>query len=122
MKTYKAGINLYIRFCTKYSIVPLPLSESVLCKFVTSLADHPLQHRSIKTYLSGLRYFQIKEGQGDPFQSHMPWLHYVLRGVKRVQAQSGSSARVRLPITPDSLRKLKGVWSRLASDPDSKLI
>ena len=91
-------------------------------KFVSYLADESLQHRTIKTYLSGLRFFQIKAGLGDPFQSHMPRLDYVLKGVKRVQARSGTGGRERLPITPTILRKMKEVWSESAADRDTKLI
>ena len=94
----------------------------MLCKFVAFLADESLQHRTIKTYLSGLRFFQIRSGLADPFQSPMPRLDYVLKGVKRVQAESGRGNRERLPITPAILRKLKEVWSESAGDPDTKLI
>ena len=66
----------------------LPVTEAVLCNFVSYLADERLKHRTIRTYLSGLRYYQIKEGLGDPFQGLMPRLEYVLRGVKSVQAQA----------------------------------
>lgn len=104
------------------NIDPLPLSESALCNFVAYLADESLQHRSIKAYLSGLRYFQIKTGLGDPFERHMPRLSYVVKGVKRVQAASGSVARQRLPITPDILRQLRGVWSATAGNRDTKLM
>ena len=105
-----------------HNISPLPLYESVLCKFVTHLADESLQYRSIKTYLSGLRYFHISAGLGDPYKSHMPKLDYVLKGVKRVQAMSGGGARKRLPITPSILHKIKRVWSVSVHDPDTKLL
>ena len=54
-----------------------------LC-IVYTLAHESLQHRTIKTYLSGLRFFQSEAGLGDPFQSHMPRLDYVLKGVNPV--------------------------------------
>ena len=111
-----------MRFCSDSHANPLPLSETVLCKFVSHLADESLQHRTIKTYLSGLRFMQIKAGFRDPFQSQMPRLDYVLKGVKRVQAKSGGGGRERLPITPAILRKLKYMWSAATADPDTKLI
>ena len=104
---------------------PLPVTESVLWSFVTFLADEQLKHCTIKTYLSGVRYLQIREGFGDPFQGSsalMPRLEYILKGVKRVQAQTVGEGRVRLPITPSILRKLKGVWSATAADRDAKMI
>ena len=121
-KTYKSGENRYLSFCTKLQCLPLPLTESTLCKFVSYLADEPFQFRTIKMYLSGLRFFQIKSGHGDPFSAIMPRLDYVLKGVKRVQATMEGNRRERLPITPDILRKLKGIWASTSSDPDSKLI
>lgn len=92
--------------------------------FVSYLADEKLTHRTIKTYLSAVRFLQISEGHLDPFQgSAMPRLEYVLRGVKRIQTQAGvQGARARLPITPHILRLLKGVWSHTASDHDTKMI
>ena len=121
-KTYKSAEKRYLTFCSMHNISPLPLYESVLCKFVTQLAEESFQYRSIKTYLSGLRYFQISTGLGDPYKAHMPKLDYVLKGVKRVRAMSGSGARECLPITPTILRKLKSVWSVSVHDPDSKLL
>ena len=64
------------------------MSESILCKFVSYLASEGLKHRSIKTYLSGVRYLQIRSGFPDPFHgSHMPRLDYTVRGVKRVESE-----------------------------------
>ena len=77
-----------------------------------------MQHRTIKTHLSGLRFVQIKAGLGDPFQSQMPRLYYVLKGVKCVQDKSGRGGLERLPITPAILRKLRYVWSESAADPE----
>ena len=122
-KTYKSGENRYLRFCQSLSVVPLPVSESRLCKFVSFLADQKLKHRTIKTYLSGVHYFQIRSGWRDPFHnSHMPHLEYTMKGIKRVESQSATTQRLRLPITPKILRLMKGVWSASASQPDTKLI
>ena len=59
-KTYKSGENRYLRFCQSLSAVPLLISESRLCNFVSFLADQKLKRRTINTYLFGVRYFQIK--------------------------------------------------------------
>ena len=74
-------------------MVPLPVSESRLCKFVSFLADQKLKHRTIKTYLLGVRYFQIRSGWRDPFHnSHMPHLEYTMKGIKRVESQIATTA------------------------------
>jgi hypothetical protein len=72
--------------------------------------------------MSNLRFLQIKLGCGDPFAAVMPRLDYVMKGIKRVRATSGKGVRERLPITPDILLRLKGVWVQTAHDPDTKLI
>lgn len=87
-------------------MVPLPVSESRLCKFVSYLADQNLKHRTIKMYLSGMCYFQIKSGGRDPFHNdHMPHLEYTMKGIKRVESQNGTTPRMRLTITPPMLNE-----------------
>ena len=44
------------------------VTEVVLCGFAADLADVGLKHWSIKKYMSGVRFFQIKAGCNDPFQ------------------------------------------------------
>ena len=123
VKTYQSGINRFQKYCQCNHYVCCPVSEVVLCGFVSALADEGLKHRSIKTYLSGVRYHQIKSGYPDPFQGPaMPRLEFVMKGVKRHQAKAGVGARARLPITPELLRRMKGVWSPSGSARDTKLI
>ena len=98
------------------------MSETKLCKFVSYLASEGLKHRTIKTYLSGVRYLQIRSGFPDPFHSHMPCLDYTVRGVKRVESERGGGQRTRLPITPPLLRRMKGVWEKTAASRDTKMI
>ena len=121
-KTYKSGENRYLRFCQLGGVTPLPVNESSLCKFVSYLADEKLKHHTRKTYLSGVRFFQIRSGLPDPFHgSHMPRLEYIMKGVKRAEAQSGGKPRLRLPITPPLLKLMKGVWSTSAVSHDTKM-
>ena len=46
----------------------------------------------------------------------MARLEYVLKGVKRVEAEKGERGRTRLPITPASF--VKGVWEESAGYED----
>ena len=56
---------------------------------------------------------------GNPFtDGAMPRLEYVLSGIKRVEAHSGSRTRTRLPITITILRQLKEVWLSAPGQPD----
>ena len=89
----------------------------MLCYFVAFLAKEKLKHKTIKVYLSGVRFLHISEGFADPFQQTMNQLHYVLRGVKRCEAEDGRGIRTRLPISPTLLRDIKVVWNR-SNDQD----
>ena len=121
-QTYRSGKNRYLKFCADRRITPTPVIEPVLTSFVAHLAVQGLKSRSIKVYLSAVRHLQIESGFPDPFLSHMPRLEYVLKGVKREEAERGSSGRTRLPITPSILRKLKDVWEPRAEDWDTRMI
>ncbi len=68
--------------------------------------------------MAGVRHLHISEGYGDPFSAGLHRLHYVLRGVKRAEGMAGVSKRERRPITPDLLRKIKGVWNPRAHEAD----
>ena len=48
-RTYKAGQNRFLKFCQENGITaPLPLSENLVCYFVSVLADQGLKHRTVK--------------------------------------------------------------------------
>ncbi len=117
-RTYAAAQRRYLEFCGRARLPPLPTSETTLCSFAAAMAGEGLKHKSIKGYLSAVRNLQIMSGQGDPFDSQMPLLDYVLRGIKSEQAKHGPAKRERLPITPTVLLKLRAVWAKEASKPD----
>ena len=50
-KTYQSAECRYLEFCSSFSLVPLPTSESLLCYFAACLGQQGLAHTSIKTYL-----------------------------------------------------------------------
>ena len=110
LKTYASGQKKYLEFCRAGGLQAVPASEGVLCSFVAQIAGSGIKHRTAKVYLSAVRSLHIAEGEKDPFEVPRPRLQQVLRGIKRVEAEKGASNRQRLPISPDILRKLKGVW------------
>ena len=87
--------SLHSHLSTLFVILPeirhtWPLSEDNLCRFVSVLAhDYKLKHRSIKAYLSGLRFMHIQHGRGKPQMNLMSRLEYTLQGIKRAEAMSG---------------------------------
>ena len=108
--TYRSVANRYIHFCMQYAIPPLPLCQDNVTRFVAHLAQSGVTYQSIRTYLSGLRFFQVANGLADPYLSSIPVLEYVLRGIRRLpQAVQRNS---RLPITPEVLQMLLLSWSQ----------
>ena len=96
----------------------MPATERLLCRFVTFLTKEGLKLRTIKVYLSAVRFLHIEEAGTDPFLPTQPRLHYILQGIKRAEAEKGVEKRTRLPITPNILRKIKEAWEASASEPD----
>ena len=121
-KVYSSGQRRYLSFCASAGLRAVPAVEEVLCKFAAKLASEGLKHRTIKSYMAGIRHLHIEEGLGDPFQPALPRLHYVLRGVKHSQGEEGTTSRERLPITPTLLHQIKAVWDHQESDPDYKML
>ena len=121
-RTYRSGKERYLKFCNQLGSKPLPLNERTLCAFVSHLALEGLKHKSIKVYLSAIRHLQIAEGLPDPYQGTLPRLEYVLKGIKRTQAEEGKGSRERLPITMEIMRKLKQVWDKRAQQWDTRMI
>ncbi len=122
-KTYKAGQERYLKFCVQRSCQPLPLSQRGMTIYVSFLGGEGIRHSTIKVYLSAIRYLQIESGLGDPFaKASWPRLEYVLKGIKRNQAETGVKSKPRLPITPTILKKLKSVWEPNAAQGDIKMI
>ena len=76
-KAYASGQRRYFKFCLSAGLRAVPASEEVLCKFTAKMACEGLQHRTIKSYMAGVRHLHIEDSMGDPF---LPRLHYVMRG------------------------------------------
>ena len=106
-RTYTSAKSRFIAFCTQACTSPLPLSESVLCFYVSHLADEGLAHTTIKSYLSACRHLHISHGYFEPCIGDMPRLAQVMKGIKASQAKQGRQAKPRLPITPSILTQIK---------------
>lgn len=87
------------------------VTESLLCSYVSYLANQHLKHTTIKVYLSATRHLQIAAGLADPFAGvAWPRLDQVMKGIKQVEAEKGTNKRECLPISPLILTKLKDAW------------
>ena len=74
-KVYLSGQRRYSSFCASAGLCAVPAVEEVLYKFAAKLASEGLKHRTIKSYMAGIRHLHIEEGLGDPFLPALPRLH-----------------------------------------------
>ena len=122
LRAYRSAQRRYGKFCAEDGLQAVPASEEGLCRFVARLAGDGLKHRTIKSYLAGVRHLHIEEGLADPFLQPLHRLHYTLRGVKRCEGERGEMTRERLPISPDILKKIKAVWDQGTPGPDKIML
>ena len=118
-KTCNSAKRRYSEFAAKHGFQPLSASEHQLCQFVSYQAEGKLCHSTIKCYLSAVRQMQ---GYGDPRMSSMARLEQVLKGIKSLQARTRGRSLPRLPITPDLLLKMKGVWQKRGTTWDNTML
>ena len=117
---YSAAVRRYTSFCGSHNMMAFPLSEYVLCCFVAHLFSSSVAPRSIRSYLSALRYYQVALLLPDPLLSTMPRLTYVLRGAQRCQQWRGTHSR--LPVTPNILWAIYRLWSHLGVSYDRVML
>lgn len=86
------------------------------------LAEGGVSPKTIKCYLAAIRHAQIALGLRDPQISGMAKLEQVIKGAKRTYAGHAQDRRVRLPITPNLLLKMKAVWEKNAGDFDTVML
>ena len=97
-RTYNSAKKRFITFCINYNLSPFPVSQTILCLFVSFLAKEGLQYQSIRAYLSAIRHLYISQGHPDPFaESNFPQLEYVLKGVRRSQGLQSHGKGYLLP-------------------------
>ena len=121
-QVYTSAKRRFLQFCTRAKLAPLPLSELLLCRYVSFLASEGLSPRTIKCYLSALRHLQVAQHMGDPRIGDMPRLEQVLKGIKRQHAKKSPPQRPRLPMTPEVLAKIKAIWGKDPSKFDHAML
>ena len=91
-----------------------------MLRFVAHLFSSGLSSQTIRSYLSAVRHMQILEGYPDPAVQSFPCLGYALKGVQR--EKPAAQRLTRLPITPELLRKIYGVWAQEPQDFDRTML
>ena len=114
-KTYQAGIKKFRQFCVVCNIqTPLPVSQPLLCLFISFLANNGLSYGTIKTYLSAVRYLHIANDYPEPEVALMPKLKLVERGIRKINSKD-FCGRQEFPITPSILQRLRAIWESSAT-------
>lgn len=106
-KVYSSAQRIYMAFCTRLALTPIPASETSLILFVTELAQ-TRAHSTIRTYLAGVRHLHVTQGFGNPLRGTLK-LDLVLKGIHRMKP---SQKQARLPVTPNILTRIKEVLDR----------
>ena len=88
--------------------------QSLLCSYISHLANSGLAYGTIKSYLAAIRYLQVSRDLPETRAEPMPKLVLVQRGIQHLRPQSANKPH--LPITPDILRQLKALWTGQATD------
>ena len=122
-KTYKSGIKKFYEFCARLppQFVSLPITQSMLCLYVSYLARSGLSYSTINSYLSALRHLHILHNFPEPQQAAWQKFMLVKRGIRKEKAISHPQ-KPRLPITPDILRQIKALWSVEPIQPDTVML
>jgi len=84
-RTYGAGIRKCLIFCEELHTTPTQISELLICRFVSSIADSNITHNTIKVYIAAIRQLHIQCSPTMISRDHMPWLNQVVRVIKMRQ-------------------------------------
>ena len=116
------GQNKFIQFCCNFNVIEvLPVTQEILCYFVSYLRSEGLAHTTIKNYLAAVRNLQISYGFPSPFDSPTPKLDQILRGNKITRAKQGHTPNRKLLVTLVILClvilcQIHSVWAGVGND------
>ena len=120
LSTYRSGWSAFSRFCSSHHLDTLPLNESTLLLFCSSLALQRISFATIKVYLHAITYFSRLSGF--PFSlDTFPRIQFLLRGIRRNQGNS-LTRQIRSPITLSHLTALHNHIFRSPDSPDSLML
>ena len=111
---YGSAIKRFLSFTATYGLQPLPLTESLILRFVAHLHLEHLAPSTIKNYLAAVRAWVISIGLDEP-TIWTPRVHLACRAV----ARSHDPPRQALPIT---YHILSSMFSFLSSSHDHLLL
>ena len=92
-------------------MAPLPVTNESQTTFAAFLSQS-VSAETVCSYLSAIRFYQIRAGLLDPSLSPPPRLPYVLKGIQRSRQSQSSARKKHLPVTPELLMKIHTFWSQ----------
>ena len=118
--TYSTGLRSFFKFGEEYKQeVTLPVSDEMLCGFVTWLASKQLKMATIKVYLFAVRAAQLDAGYSfEPWRSRHS-VFMTLQGVRRIHGDSSSR---KAAITIDMLSRMAKHVDLARKDPKQKVL
>lgn len=106
-KVYNTAISLFLSFCHRLQLVPVPASKDTLLLFIAE-PSQTRAYNTVHTYLAGVRHLHVIPGRANPLEKALR-VQLALRGYKRTKPPQ---ANPRLPITPHILRLIKNILMR----------
>jgi hypothetical protein len=110
--SYQTGVHALILVCMYFGLTPvLPVSDTVLCLFVTFMA-RSVKYQSIKQYLLGIRAWHLCNGH-----EFLPWsqrfsVYRTMQGIKRTfGAASTPKQAITISIMIQLFDQLKDPWN-----------
>lgn len=90
-QSYQTALNSYTNECAFRYTPPFPTTVQLLASWVASLDRRRLQTRSIKSYITGVRFAQLDIGatQEELQVFRHPSLQRLVNGIKRLQGKVG---------------------------------
>ncbi len=60
-KLYACGVRRFMGICSTAGQTPVPADKDTLCHFAATLAVEGLRHRTIKSYMAGVRHLSTSQ-------------------------------------------------------------
>lgn len=110
-KAYNTHLRIYLSFCERLNILPVPVSDNTIAMYAAFLAK-TRKPATVKQYLNIVRLLHIEAGLPHPYQDS--WVvKSTLRGIDRVK---GCEVNRKTPMTPELLLTIKSKLSTSSAD------
>lgn len=102
MSTRRSQWRVYLRFCSRFGLVPIPAAHSTVTRFLVHLSTY-CKYTTILNYLSAINVLHRHFGYNVAFHDVFS-IKLIIRGLRRIL---GDAQEQKLPITPSVLSCLR---------------